>query len=113
MPEYPEDGAWPGVRSPNLSRDPLGTAGELTIGPDELDPDKPRDREELQRQGFEVVDYDESDADQLEGVDDWGLDWDAVDPLFDYGPNSDDEDKPQPQVAFDPQADDENIFTLW
>lgn len=113
MSEYPEDGAWPGVRSPNLSKDPLGLAGELTVGPDDLDPDNPRDREELKAMGYDIVDYDDQDSDQMEGVDDWEMDWDAVSPLFEYGPNSDDEDKPEPQLAFNPQSEDDDPFTLW
>ncbi|WP_136689983.1 hypothetical protein [Halorhabdus amylolytica] len=93
MSEYPSDGAWPGVRGPNLSKEPLGTAGELTPGPDHLDPDKPRDREELQRLGFEIVDYDESDSDRLEGVDDWPLGNNALDPFFGES-DSDRENRP-------------------
>jgi len=125
MPEYPEDGAWPGVRSPNLTREPLGTGGELTIGPDDLDPDRPRDREKLEEMGFDVVDYSEQDdepvegideeteADMMEGVDDWGLDWSSTEPLFDFGQGRDDENRFEPVLAVDPQSEDSDPFTLW
>ena len=110
MPEYPEDSAWPGVRSPNLSRDPLGTAGELTPGPDDLDPDKRRDREQLEAMGFEIVDHDETHSDD---IDDWEMGWDAIETLFDHESNSDEDDKSEPQLAFDPQSESSEPFTLW
>jgi len=54
---------------------------------------------------------DQPDADRVEGVDDWELDWDAVNPLFDFG--MDTEEKREPQLVFDPQSEDNDPFTLW
>lgn len=38
----------------DLTETPVGRRGELTAGPDGLDPDVPDEREELQERGFPV-----------------------------------------------------------
>jgi len=48
----PWPGATPGTRGPKLTRDPLGTEGELTAGPDELRPSVPAERRELEDMGY-------------------------------------------------------------
>lgn len=49
---HDERGATPGVLAPKLTRDPLGTSGELSPGPDHLRPEIPQERRELERRGY-------------------------------------------------------------
>jgi hypothetical protein len=73
-------GATPGVTPPPLTRHPLGTRGELTPGPDDLDPDVPEERRELERLGYNV---------------------EPVDELADLGVMNDAFDDPEPARLFD------------
>lgn len=45
-------GAMPGTSKPPLTKDPIGTSGELSPGPDHLRPEVPEERDELVRMGY-------------------------------------------------------------
>jgi len=69
-------GSLPGVTPVKLSREPLGTPGELTPGPDNLNPEIPEHRRELESRGY-LDSPNEEDVDELEdfGIGDdsnWG-----------------------------------------
>lgn len=69
-------GNYPGIAPVKLTRDPLGTQGELTPGPDELDPSVPEQRAELVDRGFMPDDSAEETAESGFGA------VDEPDPLF-------------------------------
>lgn len=50
--EPPYLGSMPGVPHVPLTREPIGTSGELSPGPDDLRPEIPQEREELERMGY-------------------------------------------------------------
>lgn len=69
-------GATPGVCTPPLTKEPLGTSGELSAGPDHLRPEVPEERAELERMGY-LAPRDAPDDVQDVGVMDdasWGAD---------------------------------------
>lgn len=47
-----DPGATPGIPTPPLTREPMGTSGELSAGPDHLRPEVPEERAELERMGY-------------------------------------------------------------
>lgn len=60
-------GNFPGIAPAPLTTEPLGTQGELTAGPDELDPSNPDDERELIERGYlEPV---EESVETVEGFD--------------------------------------------
>lgn len=59
----PQD--YPGIAPAPLTKEPLGTQGELTPGPDELDPSIPEHHDELVTRG-----YLDADGDAVDDVDD-------------------------------------------
>jgi hypothetical protein len=76
----PWPGSTPGTRGPKLTRDPLGTEGELTAGPDELRPSVPQERRELEDMGF-LPRADERERD------------DALTPLTGFAPSDEIQDQ--------------------
>lgn len=58
-------GNYPGIAPAPLTKEPLGTQGEMTPGPDELDPSIPEQFDELVRRG-----YMDADGDVVDDVDD-------------------------------------------
>jgi len=57
----------PGVKPIRMSNEPLGTRGELTVGPDNLDPEIPEQRKELEERGYLNPEV-EDDPEDLPGV---------------------------------------------
>jgi hypothetical protein len=85
------NGDWPGVAPIKLTKEPLGTEGELTPGPDELNPAIPEQRDELVRRGYLSIERDEIGT--VGGVTDAEI---ATDPF--YSPPGDPFDEP-PKLA--------------
>lgn len=50
---------YPGIAPAPLTKESLGTQGEMTPGPDNLDPSYPEDKRELVRRGYFTVEEDE------------------------------------------------------
>lgn len=76
-------GATPGIIEPHLTPEPLGTSGELSPGPDDLRPEIPAERAELERRG-----YLPKPADRGEEIDDFGVE-PATRPSFPDGAETD------------------------
>lgn len=57
-------GDYPGVAPVKLTQEPLGTQGELTAGPNDLDPSIPEERDELVSRGFMSDDPPEETAER-------------------------------------------------
>ena len=82
---YDECGATPGVPKPPLTKEPLGTSGELSPGPDHLRPEVPEERAELERQGYlQSSDAPESPADM--GIMDDSMWGSSPPPIFEETP---------------------------
>lgn len=79
-------GAMPGIMASPLTREPIGTSGELSPGPDELRPEIPKERRELERMGYlPGEDVEEEDVDELE---DFRVMDDSRSPIAASGPPS-------------------------